>query len=486
MDFLTDLTDWLWNPLVVLALGLGLTLTALTRGVQIRLLPEMIRQIFGHKTNGNDAKEGISSSQALMLTLSSRIGVGNIAGVATAIAAGGPGALFWMGVMGFLGCSLAFVESTVAQIYKRRVDGQLWGGIPYYIERGLGRKWLAIVAAATAFSLYAVLAPGVQSNSISAALHNGMGIDPWITGVVVTGALGYVIFGGRRRIVAVADWLVPIMAVGYILAAVVVLALNTSAVPDAVRLILASAFGLDSVFGGIVGAAIAWGVRRAVFSNVAGAGEATYGAAAADVSHPVKQGLIQSFSIYIDTLFVCMATGLMIVVTGSYNVRSADDSPIVTNVPGVEAGAAYTQEAVSSVFAQAGPVFVALAILLFAYTALIAFYFIAETNLTYLCREDWLPTARTVARLVMMAVVLFGSVQSADLIWAIGDVGYASLAWVNMLCLVFLAKPALAALRDYDTQRRRGVDPVFDPAAVGISGADYWERSGDATDTRRT
>lgn len=475
MEFLVSLNDWLWNPLVVLALGLGLTLTVLTRGVQFRLLPEMVRQVFAGKRSGaTGGDEGISSFQALMLTLSSRIGVGNIAGVATAIAAGGPGALVWMAVMGLLGASLAFVESTVAQLYKRRRDGRLWGGIPYYIERGLGLKWLATIAAFAALSLYAVLAPGVQSHNISSALDTGLSVNPWVSGPLMTGALGYIVFGGRKRIIAVADKTIPVMAVGYLLAALVVLLANASEVPGALRLVLASAVGTDAVFGGILGTAIAWGVRRAIFSNVAGVGEGTYGSAAAQVSHPVKQGLVQSFSIYVDTLLVCMATGLMIIVTGSYNV-SADGRELASHIPGVEAGPAYTQEAVSTVCSGAGPVFVALAILLFAFTTIVAFCFISEANLTYLCGPRTLVPARTAMRLTMMGVTLFGSVQSADLIWAIGDVGYASLAWINMVCLLFLIKPVLAALRDYDNQRRLGRDPVFDPRTAGVTGADYWE-----------
>ncbi|MFW5418423.1 alanine:cation symporter family protein [Nocardiopsis sp. CNT-189] len=471
MEILVTINDWLWNPLVVLALGLGLVLTVLTRGVQFRLLPEAVRQIRAGKTGGRDAEEGVSSFQALMLTLSSRVGVGNIAGVATAIAAGGPGALVWMCVMALVGGALAFVESTLAQIYKRKVDGRFRGGIPYYIERGLGLKPLAAAAALTALTLYGVLAPGIQANNITAAVRTATGTDPWITGAVLTAAFGYVVFGGRKRIVAVADTLVPVMAAGYLLAAVAVLAANAPALPGAAMLVLGSAFGTDAAFGGIVGAAVAWGVRRALFSNVAGVGEGTYGAAAADVSHPVKQGLVQAFSIYIDTLLVCTATGLMIVVTGSYNVRTEDGRTLAEHLPGTEAGPAFTQEAVSSVLPGAGPVFVAAAITLFAFTTLVAFFYIADTSLAYLSPR---PAARTALRVAMTAVTMYASVQSADLIWAVGDVGYASLAWVNMVCLIFLARPALAALRDYDAQRRRGLDPVFDPEAAGVAGADYW------------
>ncbi|WP_415949981.1 alanine/glycine:cation symporter family protein [Streptomyces sp. KLOTTS4A1] len=470
MDFLVALNDWLWNPLVVLALGLGLILTVLTRGIQIRRIPDMIRLI----RTGERSEAGVSSFQALALTLSSRVGVGNIAGVATAIGFGGPGALFWMAVMAFLGGATAFVESTLAQIYKSRVDGQFRGGIPYYIEKGLRKKWLAVVAATAALVLYAVLAPGVQSNNIAAGFEQAMGISPWATALVLVVALGFVIIGGRRRIIAVVDRVVPFMALAYVLVALVVLAVNAERVPGAIATILSSAFGADSVFGGIVGAAIAWGVRRAIFSNVAGVGEGTYGAASAEVSHPSKQGLVQSFSIYVDTLFVCMATGLMIVVTGSYNVRTENGEKLATHLPGVDAGPAFTQQAVDTVFAGSGSHVVAIALALFAFTTLVAFFYIADTSLTYLTGGTSSSALVHVLRIAILAMVFYGSVESADIIWAIGDVGYAALGWVNMVCVIFLAKPALVALRDYEAQRRAGIDPVFDPVKLGIENADFW------------
>lgn len=469
LDLLTSVNDWLWTPLVVFALGFGLFLTVMTRGLQIRLLPEMLRQVVW----GEKSAKGISSFQALSLTLSSRIGVGNIAGVATAIALGGPGALFWMAVMAFLGGATAFVESTLAQVYKRDVDGEFRGGIPYYIEKGLGLRWLALIAAAVAMTVYAVLAPGIQSNNIASAFESSFGISPVVSGLVMTVLLAFIILGGRNRIVAWAETTIPFMAAAYILAALVVLAFNASEIPGLVVLILSSAFGADSVFGGIVGAAIAWGVRRAMFSNVAGVGEGTFGSGAAQVSHPAKQGLVQCFSIYIDTLFVCMATGLMILVTGSFNVRPQGGEAVVTHLPGVEAGPGYTQAAVDSVFSGAGGPFVAVAIALFAFTTLFAFYYIAETNLSYLL-SGMRKLPQAVLRLAILAVTYFGAVQSADLIWAIGDVGYASLAWINMVCLVFLARPALRVLRDYDAQCRIGLDPHFDPVEAGVANADYW------------
>ncbi|MFC3995642.1 alanine/glycine:cation symporter family protein [Nocardiopsis sediminis] len=478
MDVLAALADLLWNPLVVVALGLGLVLTVLTRGVQIRCIPDMIRLI----VSGAPSTAGVSSFQALTLTLSSRIGVGNIAGVATAIAAGGPGSLLWMAVMALLGGATAFVESTLAQIYKSTSQGRFCGGIPYYIEKGLGKRWLATAAAGVALVLYAVLAPGVQANSIAVGVERATGLSPWITGAVVTAGLGVIVFGGRRRVVAVADTLVPFMAGGYIAVALVVLAANIGEVPAVAALVVRSAVGADAVFGGIVGAAVAWGVRRALFSNVAGVGEGTFGSAAAEVSHPVKQGLVQAFSIYIDTLFICMATGFMILVTGNYNVHAGGGGggQIVSHLPGVPAGPAYTQAAVDAVLPGVGPYFVALAIALFAFTTLVAFAYIADTNLAYLTRGVPRPAIRHAVRAALLAMVLYGSVESADVVWALGDVGYATLAWVNMVCISLLARPALTALRDYEEQRRSGVDPTFDPVALGICNADQWpERRAD-------
>lgn len=477
MDLLVKINEWLWNPLIVLSLGLGLFLTVRTRLLQVRRLPDMVRQLRG----GSSSEEGISSFQALALTLSSRIGVGNIAGVATAIYAGGPGALFWMGVMAFLGGATAFVESTLAQIYKERVDGQFRGGIPYYLEKGLGLRWLGVIAAVTAVSLYAVLAPGIQSNNIASSFEGAFGVPTWVTGIVIVAALGFIVLGERKRIVGFADKVVPFMAIAYIVAAVVVLAVNITKLPEALSLVVSSALGFDSVFGGMVGAAIAWGVRRAMFSNVAGVGEGTYGSAAADVSHPAKQGLVQCFSIYVDTLMVCMATGFMIIVTGSYNVATADGKTVVNHLDGVEAGPAYTQTALDTVGAGVGGPVVAIALALFAFTTLVAFYYICDTSLTYLLRGTN-RAATMVLKLVLLGMTFFGSVQAADLIWAIGDVGYASLAWVNLVCLLFMLKPALAALRDYDEQRRAGVDPTFDPVRLGIRHADYWvARQAEAT-----
>ncbi|QIM18197.1 alanine:cation symporter family protein [Leucobacter coleopterorum] len=460
----------IWNPMAYLALGLGLFYTVWTGAVQVRHLPSLVK-VLREESKGEGE---ISSFQALMLTLSSRVGVGNIAGVATAIAAGGPGALFWMVVMALFGGATAFAESTLAQIYKRRVGGEYRGGIPYYIEKGLGQKWLAVVAAVATLVLYSALAPGVQSFNIANSMGVGFGLPGWVSGLVVTALFALVVLGGTKRIAAVADKVVPIMAIGYLLMALVIIIINIAEVPAVFALVFSSAFGVHQVFGGIVGAAIAWGVRRAVFSNVAGVGEGTYASAAAAVSHPAKQGIVQAFSVYVDTVLVCSATGIMILMTGSYNVITEAGKTLVENLPGVSAGTAYTQSAIETILPGFGPGFVAVALFLFAFTTLIAFNYIASSATAYLFSERSLPLATRVMQIVMLAMVFFGAVAPADLIWGLGDIGYGTLGWVNMICLIFLAGIVRKTLKDYDRQRRAGLDPVFDPIKLGIRGTEVW------------
>lgn len=469
LEVVTAISDSIWNPMIFVALAVGVFFTIWTGAVQIRHFPSVFKLL---RHSGEPERGEISSFQALMLSLSSRVGVGNIAGVGVAIAAGGPGALFWMIVVALFGAASAFAESTLAQIYKRRIAGEYRGGLPYYIERGLKQKWLAMVAATITLVLYAVLAPGVQSHNIATGMTVGFGVPTWVTGIVVAGLFGIVVLGGTQRIARVADKIVPFMAVGYLLAAFIIVIANIAEMPAVIGLVLGSAFGTDQVFGGIVGAAIAWGVRRATVSNVAGMGEGTYASGAAAVSHPVKQGIIQAFSIYIDTIVVCAATGIMIIVTGSYNVENKDVH--VENLPGVESGTPFTQNAIETVFPGIGAGFIAIALFLFAFTTLIAFNYISASAAAYLFPANMLRRVNGATQLIMVGVIFLGSISAADLIWAIGDIGYGALGWVNMICIVLLAGVLRKTLRDYDAQCRQGLDPVFDPVALGITGTEAW------------
>lgn len=466
------LVDQVWGTgLVVFALGAGLFFSIMTRFVQIRYFKDMILLLF----EGKSSENGISSFQAFCLALSGRVGVGNIAGVATAIAYGGPGAVFWMWVMALLGGASAFIESTLAQVFKSKVGNEYRGGTPYFIEKGLKLKWFAVIMAVVVTISYGFLTPGVQANNIAAGMENAFGLNKTVTGIFLVVLLGVIIFGGLKRIASVSQTVVPFMAVGYVVVTFIVLGLNYDKVPGMLSLIFTSAFGSNQIFGGIVGTAIAWGVRRAIFSNVAGCGEATYSSAAAEVSHPAKQGLVQAFSVYIDTILVCTATALMILVTGMYNVTPEGRDPIVQTLPSIEAGPAYTQMAVETVLPGFGPGFVSIAIFFFAFTTLMAYYYIAETTLVYLSGKRELPWLKTTLKVVMLLMIFIGSVKSASMMWALGDIGFGSMAWLSLFAILLLTKPTLKVLKDYETQKKAGKDPVFDPIQAGISGADFWE-----------
>ncbi|HEL4258696.1 TPA: alanine:cation symporter family protein [Stenotrophomonas maltophilia] len=469
-----------WSPyLVVLCLLAGLYFSVRTRFIQLRALPDMLRLVFRHERS--DA--GVSPFQALSLSLSSRVGVGNIAGVAMAIAFGGPGAILWMWVVAFLGASSAFIESTLAQIYKDRdAGGQYRGGPAYYIEKGLGQRWYAVLFAVVAVLAGAMLA-GTQSNAITSAVNEAWDVPVVFTTGALLVALGAILVGGVRRIAGVAQWLVPLMAIAYLLVAALVMVLNADKVPEVAALVLRSAFGMDAAFGAMIGTAIQWGVRRGVLSNEAGMGSGAHPAAAAEVSHPVKQGLVQSFSVYIDTMVVCSATAFLILSTGLYNVYDPavngipDDARLLLgNVPGVEAGPRFVQHAVESALPGFGRSFVALAILPFAFTTILALYYMAETNISYLCRDRRMPWVMGGFQLLFLLATGYSALNSATVAWSLGDIGVGLMSWLNILAILLLQRPALAALRDYEHHRRLGTDPLFDPHRLGVRNTCAWER----------
>ena len=473
-EFVGKLNDILWSTPVIAALIIvGTLFTIVTRFVQVRYLKEMIILMF----RGKSSKVGVSSFQALSVALAGRVGTGNIAGVATAIFYGGPGAVFWMWLIAFIGASSAFVESTLAQIYKRKQDGQYRGGPAYYIEKGTKQKWFAVLFALTAILSTAFLLPGVQANAIADGMKNAFGIEQtWITGVAIVLLLGFIIFGGIKRIANVATVIVPFMALGYIVVAVIISIINIAELPDVIALIFRSAFGADAVFGGLLGSAIMWGVKRGLYSNEAGQGTGPHPAAAAEVSHPVKQGLVQAFSIYIDTLLVCSATAFMILCTGMYNTVDTDEvTPIVTNIANVEVGPGYTQAAVDSVFPGFGAGFVAIALFFFAFTTIMAYYYIAETNIAYLTKEKGSTIAMFILKVMLLSATMYGTINESAVAWALGDAGLGLMIWLNIVAIVWLAKPALVALKDYDAQKKQGLDPVFEPKKLGIENADFWE-----------
>jgi AGCS family alanine or glycine:cation symporter len=311
-EIIDSINAVIWsNALIFLCLAAGIYFTIVTKFLQVTHFKEMLRLLF----KGQSSERGVSSFQAFAIAISGRVGTGNIAGVATAIAMGGPGAIFWMWLIAFLGASSAFIESTLGQIYKELNNGQFRGGPAYYIEKGLGIKWYAMVFAFATIMSTVLFLPGVQSNSIALSMNNAFDIPVHYTGIIITIALGLIIIGGVKRISKVAEIVVPFMALAYILMALVIIAMNIQEVPSMFGLIFRSAFNLEATFSGVFGMAIAWGVKRGIYSNEAGQGTAPHAAAAAEVSHPVKQGMVQAFSVYVDTLFVCTATALMILFT---------------------------------------------------------------------------------------------------------------------------------------------------------------------------
>ncbi|MCM3799455.1 alanine:cation symporter family protein [Caldibacillus thermoamylovorans] len=473
-DFINTLYSWLWStPMIVFCIAAGVIFTLMTKFAQVRLIRDMIKQMF----KGKSSKSGISSFQALSIALSGRVGTGNIAGVATAIAYGGPGAVFWMWLIAFFGAATAYVESTLGQIYKEKVDGEYRGGPAYYIEKGLNRRWAGMIFGVAGLLAMAVLMPGVQSNAISAGFDNAFSISPWITGIFLAVLLGVIIIGGVKPIANVAQLVVPFMALGYILVALVIIFMNIEAVPGVFKLIFTSAFGADQLFGGILGSAIAWGVKRGIYSNEAGQGTGPHAASAAEVSHPAKQGLVQAFSIYIDTLLVCSATAFMILFTGSYNVYESDQSTLIVNNIGdsVEVGTAYTQMAVDSQLPGFGSPFVAIALFFFAFTTIMAYYYIAESNVVYLFKGRNLKIPMMILKIAMIAATFYGTVRTSTLAWTLGDIGLGFMVWTNLIGLVFLYKPAIQALKDYEEQKKQGLDPEYNSTKLGVKNADFWE-----------
>ena len=470
---ITAVNDIIWsNALILLCLGAGIYFSVATRFLQVRYVKEMVKLLFGGKASA----KGVSSFQAFAIAISGRIGTGNIAGVATAIAMGGPGAVFWMWAIAFLGASSAFIEATLGQIYKQVKDGQYRGGPAFYIEKGLGIQWYATLFAVATILSTALFLPGVQSNSIALSAKIAFDIPVEITGGVVTILLGLIIFGGVKRIGQVAEIVVPFMAGGYILMALIIIGLNITKVPAMFSLILRSAFDMEPALAGIFGMAVAWGVKRGIYSNEAGQGTAPHAAAAAEVKHPAEQGLVQAFSVYVDTLFVCTATALMILFTGKYNVVNPAGGFLVENVPGLAIGSEYTQAAVNTHFPALGGGFVAVSLLFFAFTTIMAYYYIAETNLSYLSPKGdnkWLVNG---LRVMIMAATFYGSIKTAALAWTLGDIGVGMMAWLNIIAILLLRKPAFKAFKDYEQQRKAGIDPVFSPKKLGIKNTDEWDK----------
>ena len=448
IEIINQINDALWGYVIIAALvGCGLWFTWRSRFVQFRMAGEMLRLLTDSSGRPKGHEKHISSFQAFAVSLASRVGTGNLAGVATAIAVGGPGAVFWMWVMALVGAATAFVESTLGQLFKRHHKDSFIGGPAYYIEKGLHCRWMAVLFALLITVSFGMANNSVQTNTICGAMEGAFGWNPAVVGAVLVVLTLIIVFGGIQRIAHVSSVLVPVMAVGYFILAVVIIVMNIGLIPHVFKVIIDSAFGLHQAIGGTMGAAIMSGVKRGLFSNEAGEGSAPNAAATAAVSHPVKQGLIQSLGVFTDTLVVCSCTAFIILISGVY------DNPELN-------GIMLTQTALESEVGSWGPIFIAVAIFLFAYSSIIGNYYYGESNVRFMTKN---PHAVTVFRLLSGGVmVMFGALVSLDTVWSIIDLCMALLTACNLVAIILLGKYSFRLLDDYRSQKRKGIkSPTF-------------------------
>lgn len=457
-ELITTVNDAVWGYVLIFALvGCGIWFTIKTRFVQFRMVGEMLRlltdsavstveeQVKEQKAGVNS--KHISSFQAFAVSVATRVGTGNLAGVASAIAIGGPGAVFWMWVIALMGSATAFVESTLAQLFKKKHKDSFIGGPAYYIQQGLHKRWLAITFAVLITCQFGLSNNSIQANTICGAMQEAFGWSPvWVGGALA--ALGlYIVFGGIQRIAQVSAVLVPVMAIGYIILALVIIVMNIGLIPHVFRLIVLDAFGIEQIAGGGIGVTIMNGVKRGLFSNEAGEGSAPNVAATASVTHPVKQGLIQTLGVFTDTLIVCSCTAFIILISGLFRVPQLN-------------GIALTQSALQSEIGSIGPVFIAVAIFLFAFSTIIGNYYYGEANIRFITPNTKVMTVYRICSAGVM--VIFGSLASFELVWNIVDFFMAFLTACNLIAIVLLGRFAFRLLEDYRKQKKQGIkEPTF-------------------------
>jgi len=449
---ITSANDFLWTYILIAVLvGCALFFTWKTKAAQFTMLPEMFRLLTDSGNVKDKSQKKVSSFQAFAVSVATRVGTGNLAGVAVAIAGGGPGAVFWMWLIALLGSSSAFVESTLAQLYKKKGKDSFIGGPAYYMKYGLHKGWMGALFAVLITITFGLSYNSIQSNTICASLDATFGFSPIWVGIVLTVISLLVAFGGIHRVSKVSSVLVPIMAVGYFLLALFVVCINITEIPKVISDIVASAFGFRQVMGGGLGATLSLGIRRGLFSNEAGEGSAPNVAATADVSHPVKQGLIQALGVFTDTILICSCTAFIILCSGEYT----------NGLTGIN----LTQSALESEIGSVGSIFVSIAILFFAFSSIIGNSYYGETNIQFLTKKKWV---LTVYRLCSCGLVLmFGALASLDLVWSLGDICMALMTACNLVAIVLLGKYAFRLLDDYKAQKKQGIkDPVFNKSTL--------------------
>ena len=454
MDIINTINDLLWGYLLIgLLLVAAVWFTIKSRGVQFRMFGEMWRLLANSGKRegdyGKDAHHTVSSFQAFAVSIASRVGTGNLAGVATAIAVGGAGAVFWMWVIALLGSASAFVESTLAQLYKVKGENSFKGGPAYYIQKGLGKRWWAVIFAVLITVTFGLAFNSVQANTITAAAKVSFGWDPAIVGGIISIMTLVVIFGGIQRISRFSEIVVPVMAIAYILLAVTVIIMNAGKIPEVFSMIFREAFTGSAALGGGVGSALMMGIKRGLFSNEAGEGSAPNVAATASVSHPVKQGLLQTLAVFTDTLLICTCTALIILFSG-----------VLGNG---ESGIALTQSALEAEVGGIGGTFVAVAIFFFAFTSIVSNYYYGETNLQFISGKRWIIPAY---RLTVGGMVMVGAITSLEAAWAMADICMGLMTLCNLLAIFLLGKYAMRLLKDYQAQRKAGKNPVYHSSTI--------------------
>ena len=462
LKYMESFNDFLYTYiLIVLLVLLGIFFTYKTKFVQFRYIKEMFRLL--GDGDSSDKKDGtVSSFQAFCISTSSRVGTGNLAGIAIALSVGGPGAIFWMWIMALLGAASSFVESTLAQIYKEKDEsGAYRGGPAYYIEKGLKKKWLGVLFSILITLSFGLIFNSVQSNTIAAAVNEAFGFNKTVVGIILMVLTLIIIIGGVQRIAKFSGVIVPIMAGLYILVALFIVVKNITLIPSIIVLIVKSAFGLNEFIGGTLGGIMLIGIKRGLFSNEAGMGSAPNAAATATVSHPVKQGLIQTLSVFNDTIIICTCTAFIILVSG-------------IDLSGDLTGIQLTQKALTSEIGSFGSIFIAICIFLFAFSSIIGNYYYGETNIEFLTKKK---IYLTIYRIAVGLMVFFGSVASLGLVWTLADISMAFMAIVNLIAITLLGKYAFKALDDYRAQKKAGIkDPVFKASNIpGLEDVTEWD-----------
>ncbi|NLU25227.1 MAG: alanine:cation symporter family protein [Clostridiales bacterium] len=456
-------SSFLYTPwIIILLLFAGLYFTVRTKFVQFRLFGESIRVVTEKPTE----KAGISSFGALMISTASRVGTGNIIGVSTAICCGGYGAVFWMWIIAILGGASAFIESTLAQIFKKRdKDGSSYGGPAYYIEAALHSRWLGVIFAVCLILTYAggynLLASYNLQSTFAGFSFYSASTTPYIIGAILAVLFAVCVLGGGKRLTKITGVLVPVMGAFYVIVSLIVIFMNLRLVPGVFANIFTQAFDFKAIFGGFAGSAMMYGIKRGLYSNEAGMGSAPNAAATADVSHPVKQGLVQMLSVFIDTILICSATALMCLCSGVEPTAEMQGAP-------------YVQASLHNVFGAAGPVFIAIAMSLFAFTTLLGNYYYCEGCLKFIMKRSPSQTFMMVFRIVAALIVFLGAIVSMGLAWDTADLLMALLVIINIPVILRLGKPAIDALKDYTRQKKDGKDPHFKAADIGVEGTDFW------------